>query len=105
MLRSELGIPVVVTTAHRGVFFGFIKDYPETKEEVTLYNARNCLKWSEECGGFMGLASKGRGPSKNCNIGPTVSKLVLYDLTSITEIVDQDVLDRWVKKKAINGDD
>ena len=57
--------PVVVTTAHRGVFFGYAKD--TDAEQIALTKARLCVYWSADVRGFMGLASS--GPTKNCKIG------------------------------------
>ena len=48
------GKPVLVTTEFRGVFFGYIKS--RDGATVILTNARNCLYWSAQTGGFGGLA-------------------------------------------------
>jgi hypothetical protein len=60
------GRPVLITTAHRGVFFGYAED--TTGETIRLRRARLCVYWSEDTHGYMGLAA--RGPSANCRIGP-----------------------------------
>ena len=73
---------VVVTTAHRGVFFGTVKE-DHGKEKVILKDARNCISWSKSVKGFLGLAST--GPDNQCRIGPAVKQLILYDITSVTE--------------------
>jgi hypothetical protein len=71
---------VVVTTAHRGVFFGYAT---ETKgETIELKRARLCLKWSQSLKGFMGLASD--GPTSNCRIGPAAD----IELRSITSVLE-----------------
>ena len=57
---------VIVTTAHRGVFFGYTKD-PDA-DVIELKRARLCLYWSVDVKGFMGLA--GAGPTASCRIGP-----------------------------------
>jgi hypothetical protein len=73
---------VLVTTslaAGRGVFGG---ELVEDKEDVViLAEARNCISWSADVKGFLGLAST--GPSKNCRIGPAVPSLKLQGVTSI----------------------
>ena len=74
-----LGRPVLVTTIHRGVFFGYLDGAPG--ETVTLRQARNCLYWSDDVRGFMGLAAS--GPSKSCRVGPAVPELTLMGVTSI----------------------
>lgn len=78
--------PVLVTTAHRGVFFGNLIG-KGAKEELTLKNARNCIYWASDCGGFLGLASN--GPTKDCRIGALVSEITLYDITSVTPVTDK----------------
>ena len=71
---------VVVTTQHRGVFFGYAKDVDGAI--IKLRGARNCLYWSQDVKGFMGLAAT--GPSKGCRIGPAVD-ISLRDITSVIE--------------------
>lgn len=77
---------VLITTEFRGVFAGYIKDDSKLPQEITLTGARNCLYWSSDCGGFLGLASQ--GPTKDCKIGKMVSELTLYKITSVTPIED-----------------
>ena len=85
---------VLVTTEFRGVFFGFIKNDKKLPAEVTLTSARNCIYWSADCGGFLGLAAK--GPTKNCRIGTRVPEITLYKITSITPVED-DAAKVWEK--------
>lgn len=75
---------VMVTTAHRGVFFGYLKGKPG--KTVTLTRARCCLYWTTDVKGFLGLASS--GPSKECRIGPAVEEIELRDITSIVTVTD-----------------
>ena len=70
---------VVVTTEHRGVFFGYTTD--TAGEIIALRAARNCLQWSSDIRGFMGLAAT--GPSKGCRIGPAAD----IELRKITSVV------------------
>ena len=72
--------PVIVTTANRGVFFGYAKD--TTGETIALVRARLCLYWSADLKGFMGLASK--GPSKDCRIGEPAT-ITLRNITAVLE--------------------
>lgn len=76
---------VVVTTKHRGVFFGKLS-VSDGGESVTLTEARNCLRWGAETKGFLGLAAV--GPIGNSRVGPAVPKLRLYGVTSITECTE-----------------
>lgn len=71
---------VVVTTQHRGVFFGYATD--TDGEIIKLRAARNCLYWPAENKGFMGLAAM--GPVKGARIGPAVD-ISLRDITSVIE--------------------
>ena len=86
------GRAVLVTTEFRGVFFGWVKDETNTPNEITLTGARNCIYWSADCGGFLGLASN--GPTKDCRIGKTVSELKLYKITSVTP-VEEGAIKKW----------
>jgi hypothetical protein len=71
--------PVVVTTAHRGVFFGYAS---KTDGDILLLKrARLCVYWSADLRGFMGLAATGPGP--NCKIGPAAD----IELRAITSVV------------------
>lgn len=78
--------PVLVTTEFRGVFYGYVKDDSKAPSQITLTGAKNCIYWSADCGGFLGLASK--GPVSGCKIGQRVDELTLYKVTSITPVSD-----------------
>lgn len=84
---------VIVTTAHRGVFFGYATD--TDGEIVRLKRSRLCIYWSADMGGFMGLAAK--GPSKSCKIGPPAD----IDLRSITAVlaVTPEAAEKWEAAK------
>lgn len=73
--------PVIVTTEHRGVFFGYATD--TEGESIALSRARNVLYWSADCKGFMGLAAN--GPTKGCRIGPAVD-CTLRKITAVLEV-------------------
>ena len=49
---------VLVTTEHRGVFFGYATD-PDG-DTITLRACRNAIYWSADVRGFLGLAATGR---------------------------------------------
>ena len=82
--------PVLVTTAHRGVFFGYATD--TTGETIKLDRARLCVHWSADCKGFMGLAAN--GPTAKCRIGP-VADITLRNITSVTEVTNPDAVKAW----------
>jgi len=84
--------PVVVTTAHRGVFFGFAND--TDGEQIKLRDARLCVYWSADVRGFMGLASN--GPTKGCRIGPAAD-ITLRNITAVLEVTP-DAAEKWEKQ-------
>jgi hypothetical protein len=80
MSESKRG--VLVTTEHRGVFFGYLVGEP-SKEKVLLEKARNCIYWDASTHGFVGLAE--RGPGRECKVGPAAPTLTLFGITSVAE--------------------
>ena len=80
---------VMVTTQHRGVFFGYATE--TDGEIVKLKRARLCLYWSADVKGFMGLAAN--GPSKSCRVGPPAD----IDLRAITAVlsVTPEAVAKW----------
>jgi len=81
--------PVLVTTVHRGVFFGYATK--TDGDTIALRAARLCVYWSADVKGFMGLAAN--GPSAGCRIGPPAD-ITLRNITSVCE-VSPAALDRW----------
>jgi hypothetical protein len=79
--KSVAGRPVLVTTAHRGVFFGYAD--ATRGDVIDLKRARLCIYWSADVRGFMGLASS--GPSKTCKIGPPAD-IELRAITCVAEV-------------------
>lgn len=86
--------PVLITTEFRGVFFGFVKNDKKLPAEITLTNSKNCIYWSNDVSGFLGLACK--GPSSNCRIGAEVEEITLYRITSVTP-VEKEAEEKWKK--------
>lgn len=82
--------PVIVTTKHRGVFFGYATD--TTGDVIQLKDARLCVYWTSDLRGFMGLAA--HGPSKSCRIGPAAD-IALRDITSVLEVTNPEAVKRW----------
>src|SRR6185369_17229053 len=80
---------VLVTTEHRGVFFGYADE--TDGPTIKLERARNCVYWSRDVRGFMGLASS--GPSAQCRIGPSAD-ITLRGITSVVEVTPEAV-QRW----------
>jgi hypothetical protein len=85
---------VLVTTLHRGVFFGYVSGPVQENKSITIKDARNCIYWSADVKGFLGLASS--GPTSGCRIGPKVPSLNLLDVTSVCEVVPE-AAEKWEK--------
>lgn len=75
---------VLVTTSHRGVFFGYATE--TSGDTITLKRARNCIYWSADVKGFLGLAST--GPTASCRIGPAVESIDLRGVTSVVAVTE-----------------
>lgn len=91
--KKQTDRPVIVTTAHRGVFFGYAGD--TDGETIALKRSRLCLYWSADVQGFMGLAAK--GPSKDCKIGPPAD-ITLRNITAVLEVTEE-AAKRWEDAK------
>ena len=83
--------PVLVTTAHKGVFFGFATD--TSGETIKLFRCRNCLYWGSSMRGFVGLAA--HGPDESCKVGPAAD-IELRNITSVSEVTP-DAVAKWEK--------
>ena len=93
MKTKEKERAVLVTTAHKGVFFGYATETGGST--IKLRAARLCVYWSSDLRGFMGLAAS--GPNGNCKIGPAAD-IELRDITSISEVTPE-AAERWEKAK------
>lgn len=74
---------VVVTTAHRGVFGGYLEGKTKDEKVVTLTEAQMCVYWSADVQGVLGLANS--GPSKQCKVTRAVPHIVLQDVTAVID--------------------
>ena len=81
--KSTKPRPVLVTTANRGVFFGYAA--VTDGETIKLKDARNCLYWSRACGGFMGLAAN--GPLGDSRVGAKAD-IEIRNITSVSEVTE-----------------
>lgn len=80
-MASTKKVPLLVTTAHKGVFFGY--GIPSAAKSLRIEKARMVVYWSSDVKGVLGLAAT--GPSKSCRIGPAVPAITLSDVTSVSE--------------------
>ena len=93
MPKVKTNQKVVVTTKHRGVFFGeLVKN--NAPEYVEIKNGKNCVYWEQSLHGFIGLASS--GPNNKCRVGPSADLITLYDVTSIVVCTAQ-AIENWEK--------
>lgn len=79
--------PLLVTTVHRGVFFGY--GVPTDGETMELERCRMCIYWPEENHGVWGLAKD--GPKTGSRIGPAVATMILRDVTAVAEVAPEAV--------------
>jgi hypothetical protein len=70
---------VVVTTKHRGVFFGTLES--RDGREVVLSDARVCVHWSAKTRGVNGLAAT--GPLEGSRVSKAAPRQDVLDITSI----------------------
>lgn len=89
MKRESKGKAVLVTTSHRGVFFGYTKD--TSGSTIHLKDGRLAVYWSSDLRGFMGLAS--HGPTNQCKVGPAAD-IEVRDITSVTD-VSPEAVKKW----------
>ena len=80
---------VVVTTEHRGVFFGNLVGQNDDSKTLRLTEAQMCVYWSSDVRGVMGLAAT--GPSRSCRVTPAVPKMVIQDVTGVMDATDEAV--------------
>lgn len=87
---------VVVTTKHRGVFFGSIAEMPGSDEQVlNVENIQMCVYWSADVKGVLGLAS--HGPGDGCRVArPVPGTTQLRDVTAVFPASDE-ASGRWAQ--------
>ena len=78
--KSQAERAVLVTTAHRGVFFGYATE--TGGGTIKLRAARNCIYWPSGNKGFLGLAAQ--GPISGARVGPAAD-IELRDITCVAE--------------------
>lgn len=90
MAKPKTERAVVVTTAHRGVFFGYTDK--NDGDVIVLKRARNCIYW-RGIKGFLALAES--GPTKECRVGPAVD-IELRAITCVAECTPK-AIEAWEK--------
>jgi hypothetical protein len=76
-----MGKGVLVTTAHRGVFFGYLVG-EAAKEKVVVDRCRNVTYWDVATRSFLGLAAQ--GPTDACRVSAAAGEAsTLFDITGV----------------------
>lgn len=88
-MKNKKDRAVIVTTEHRGVFFGYADDTDGMR--IKLKKSRLCVYWSSDVKGFMGLAAN--GPTASCKIGPPAD-ITLRKITAVLE-VSPEAVKKW----------
>lgn len=76
-------IPVMVTTEHRGVFFGYVDPVDAESESRTIrvHRVRMCVYWTADVRGVLGLAAI--GPDAKCRVTEPNAKARIADVTGV----------------------
>ena len=90
--KSKL-TPVIVTTKHRGVFFGELESYDDDRKTAIIHNVRCAVQW-RNIRGFIDLAVN--GPGADCRISPAAPKMTVTDYTGIIEC-SEEASSAWAK--------
>ena len=78
---------ILVTTAHRGVFYGEVPDEQDlTQTTMALKNARCAIYWNTKTG-VAELAEL--GPNSKSKIGAKADIEALHDITAVWSISDK----------------
>ena len=80
--RGKKERAVLITTAHRGVFFGYATDTDGST--IKLRAARCCIQW-RGLKGFLALASE--GPGIQCRVGPAAD-FEAREVTGVAECTE-----------------
>jgi len=83
--KADSAKSVIITTSHRGVFWGHLESTTDKGRTVVLTGARNAIYWGTTKG-FLELAQV--GPNSKSKIGMVAPRITLHDVTSVTECSD-----------------
>lgn len=83
---------ILVTTQHRGVFYGEVTDDCDlSQKSMPLQNARMAIRW----GTTKGVAQLAEtGPTESSKIGATANIPCLHDITAVWEVTDE-AKEKW----------
>lgn len=91
MKKANGSRAVLVTTEHRGVFFGYAEDSTTAPVSITLKRMRNCIQW-RGLKGFLELTTT--GPTAACRVGPAAEVGTLFKITGVWD-VEPKAVDVW----------
>lgn len=84
---------ILITTLHRGVFFGLVPDDQDmTAKTMALKSARCAIRWATT-GGVAELASV--GPNSNSRIGTSADIEAIHDITAVWRVTDE-AREKWM---------
>lgn len=93
--KAPKAIPLVVTTSHKGVFFGFGQNKISADKTIRLEKAQMCVYWSAAVKSVLGLAAS--GPDSQSKVGRPVPAITLTDVTSVME-ASPEAAEKWAKQ-------
>ncbi len=74
---------VIVTTAHKGVFFGYTSEIqPDAANRIRLEKCRMVVYWPSKVHGVLGLTEQGPVGGK---VTPPAPQAVIMDVTGVFE--------------------
>lgn len=76
-----MSTPVIVTTAERGIYFGYMQTDAQAPAKVELDNARVIVEWDTGDKGFLFMAVN--GPATIATVSVAVPTLTVFGVTSI----------------------
>jgi len=86
--------PIIITTEHRGVFFGYVEDDTNLKEKTqSLKDARMAIRW-RTTKGIAELAET--GPNDESIIGSKADVPVIHNVTAVF-FVSKEAEEKWIK--------
>lgn len=86
--KSAATKPVIVTTEHRGVFYGFVPNKaPLDVTVIRIERVRMVVYWSADVRGVVGLAAT--GPTNGCRIEFEAPAVTLQDVTAVIEVSEE----------------
>lgn len=75
--------PVIITTAHRGVFYGRLEEHDEPAQRAVLTDAIMAIRWGTT-NGFLQLAAT--GPTERSKLSARAPRIKLEKVVSVTDV-------------------